>query len=820
MDATPRPRPSARRSAAERTTLLATLAALALAAAPARALDTVDVELGSRDRVDGTLRPADVRETYMVAVPRGARLAAVVKRRGKVGPEPRLALFDPDGAQVGTAEPKKRAKATSVLGATFAAQSGEHRFVVTGDGELDGDYRLVLKARAARLWNAEGEGLEPGAEATFDFAAPAGAVAKLVLRSAGSPLVPRLVQLTGPDGFELDLSAAGTAEAARHVVSGAALSRTGEYRVQLRNDGAATGQYKLKVKLRLPADARRRLNLTDDALAGEFAGAQAVFGRILGPLDGGLLEGGSVGLNLSGVAVDVPPGALDLPTLVTLAESAAFFVGDDDHPGGLTLALQPAGTVFAKPVTVTVPFQAQAYDDPASDMTVYLKDAQTGALEAVPGPYAFDLAAGTVSFQTSHFTRFQSTSRRPRPVKGTFLELELRARSLPDHGGEVTFALNTARGLEGDRTGNQFLDSLGRHTLRWRPGSQGGGQGGQPSTVEVETETGVLAGVVEVQDDEVVRMDLSGDELIYRRGRTPDALLRTEVLEDGALLALAVRQTPGAATRGNLAGRWHAVVLEFGAERRPAGRLELNQATQRVLLDVDGLGVATARKAWRSTAAALLPQGDWKLASDRDAPARGRLLPVPQAGPAVALLEMALGRSPQLTVVELRSALGGDLLVGAASRVEGPSDDPAVAVLRLVVLVRATDTGAATRDLTGRAIYASLGTSVDLGSKPAGLELDLRRLTARHDRRGEQTLAGVRDVFVHDDQGRTVAETRELDATRPYAVRQGGTLSMPQPFNTGYLTRGKALYVLTSGGPGAFGIGFGLPARDEPPGGE
>lgn len=118
--------------------------------------------------------------------------------------------------------------------------------------------------------------------------------------------------------------------------------------------------------------------------------------------------GGSVTIN--GVRIDVPPGALSAPVTLSVSPATALPAA----PQGATAAgtafdLGPAGTTFAQPVTVTLPFDATQVG--AGSEAVLFKGDGAGWTE-LP---AQAVVAGSVSATTTSFSPFRVFSIVPRP---------------------------------------------------------------------------------------------------------------------------------------------------------------------------------------------------------------------------------------------------------------------------------------------------------------------------------------------------------------------------------------------------------------------
>src|SRR5262245_55784287 len=79
-------------------TALRSFAFVPCLAAAAFATDDVDLEVRGNEKVQGTLRPADERESFLLDLPQFATVTATVKR--KSGPVPTLELLDGGDATV------------------------------------------------------------------------------------------------------------------------------------------------------------------------------------------------------------------------------------------------------------------------------------------------------------------------------------------------------------------------------------------------------------------------------------------------------------------------------------------------------------------------------------------------------------------------------------------------------------------------------------------------------------------------------------------------------------------------------------------------
>lgn len=769
-----------------------------LAASGDDVVDTVDVEVAGRDTVLGTLRPPEERETFLIALPRGAKLKASAKGTSDGAPQPVLDVTDPQGAVIASSSPAKTAKTPQVV----VAESGMHRVLVCGDGVLDGDYRLKVRASMPRSASeTSATDVAPGAEATFAFGAAGGTTAKITLSAARrSDLRPTILEITGPDDLTIPVEPP-PAPGKRHTVRDVALPTTGDYTVRFRNDGAAPGGWKAKARLKSDKPAKLTIEITDEVLAGEFAGEQAVFARSIGDAGGVVAPQGDG--TLTDVSVDVPAGAVSEPTLFTISEADPFFVDDDTFEGGSTFELGPSGIDFSEDVTVTVPYDPQAYDDPGTEVEVAIRDGETGEVEVVPG--TVDPVAETVSFQTSHFSGFQPVSPRQRPLRGGFVELEIGGRIDPQLGGTLLLGLNAIVGQDGPRTGNGVARNLDRRFIGFGPDGQGG------VVFAVDRDQALQSGTVRADAD--LALQLGSQIVTFLRGRTPDALVRGGVANDQANVAVLLRRVKGRATQGALRGDWFGIVLEIAGERGSAGGLVVTTTGRRFELEVDADGRAVASDSDLWTTRVPYPGGEPTSSRSRRAPRPGTLRPSGSFG----RLTMDVGVADGPAFVDLHAVARGDLLVGVTGDVQGLPTNPSRAMARLVLLARAGRKGS-DADLSGRSRFVAFDAGFETASTaqvPVPV-LDLLSLDVQHDGAGSLRARGGTLRVRHGPAGQPVISTGQIDVDGTYSVEKDLEYRPSTPLGPGVLLRRRGLYISTFFGPERIALGFGLPARPLP----
>ena len=760
-------------------------------------IDTVDVEVRERDTVVGTLRPAEERETFQISLPRGAKLKATAKPLGPDAPATIIEITDPMGALLGTSA---AAKSSSKTPRVTVADSGSHKLRIRGDGLLDGDYKLKINAKMPKSASeSSAVDLAPGAEATFTFGAAGGSNATVTVSAPrGSALRPTILEITGPDEFAAAVGAPDTASK-KHVLRGVALPVTGDYTVRFRNDGDATGPWTGKASLRVAKAPKLTIEITDDVLAGEFAGEQAVYARNVGA-EGGIVAPIGDDLDILGVSVEVPAGAVTEPTLFTIAETDTFFVDDDLFEGGTTFELGPAGIRFESDVTVTVPFDAQAYDDPGSEVQVAIRDRDTGEVEIVTG--IVDVDAGTISFQTPHFSGFQPVSPRPRPLRGGFVEVEIGGGLTPQFGGGFLLGANVLLGRDGPRTGNVVTRSRDRYLIGFGPDQKG------DVTLSSDHDQTLENGIAQAEGE--LLLSFGKDVISYLRGRTPDAMIRSEAGAGGARISALLRRVKGKPTQGALRGDWHAVVLEFSAARASASAVGLATAGQRFELMVEPGGRAVASGSDLRVTRVAYPAGTIVKTRNRKAPKPGLLQP----NGAFVRLTMDLGSAEGAEFVDLHPVARGDLLVGVTGSIVGSPGDPTKTMARLVVLARAGVNGD-DELLDGRSQVVALDTGF---ATPAALPLpvatvELLDIDVQHDGAGRLRAQGASLVLQHDVNGAPTLVPGQVDFPGTYRVDKDLIYRESTPLGTGALLRRRGLYIATLFDEDRIALGFGMPSR-------
>ena len=784
------------------------IAGAALAADP---IDSVDLEVIPRARVRGTLRPAEERESFFVSALRGSRVRAIVRKQGVGGPIPRLELLDAVRSPLAAGTPTRTG--ARLKGIVTEATAG-HVFRVAGAGAegggdgvgADGDYRLDITLTPRALWTETSvEDLGAGAEAAISFAAAEGAKATIdLLPAKKSAFRPLLLDVTDSFGGVTPADE-GAAKPKRHRVV-VTVGASGEQTVRFRNAGEAAGGWRVIVRLRAKPPRRATTDIRDGELGGPFDGAQAVFGRIADDDHVTVIEAGD-GLNLSGVAITVPSGAVAFPTLITMTESAPFFVDDVNHTAGTAVSFQPSGTAFESPVEISVPYDPDAFDDDddaKSALAIVVEDPETGAQETI-SPSDVDAATSTATFPASHFSRFQPVSPRARPLRGRFVEVELTGRTDDRFATSFTFGRNGLTVNKGPRTAGPATRTLRRFTLGWGLDKQD-----TPTIVANYDEQVALAVAQVSSDDAVVVQELGSKEVVpLARGRGGDALAATTFAPGVIRLHAMLRRARGSPTRTNLAGVWRAQVLDLDAGATRDGLVATLLASQELDLTVDVKGRVTASNARTRFASQIFPDGQWKAGARSSNPKPGTIEP----SGADALLSMRLGTSAVVDQVTLSPVLRGDILIGGGSFSEGPAVGADRGAIRIVVLER-NGSRIDASSLPASLLVSTFTLQADTSAKSAPQTLRFATTTGGLSLFADGSLrfSGNARVIGHDAGGLADASLVPIASTGAYRVAADGAFDAGKGFTSGLFTEDLSALLLFA--PSSFSVpfGFGLPA--------
>ncbi len=766
-------------------TISVALAAVAAAWAASARAGSVDLELVSGQKVQGTLNPWDEEETFLCDVVRGSKVKASVKAKGKAGAVPDLELLE-DGFPVDGAESRLRGRGHA-LAPFVATSSGPHAVRVWGEPDLVGDYQLTVAWTPRKSWQDEDDSAER-TESTF--AAPAGATVTISLAAApGSAFVPYLTELEDADGNVVDLSEDG-ARSGPHT-----MTTSGECTVRFDNDGDDDGRWRLKVTVKPRKLPRAAVDLRDAALGGAFAGNGVVFGRVVDDEAGGVVTAEDTGSPIDGSSVTVPPGAMGGPAVITIAEEQVYLVEDGIHPAGPAVKFGPSGQSFSPKAAVTIPFNPAAFPGGTDSMVVYLRNDATGELEPVPQDPPYEIGLDTVTFYTSHFSTAQATSTEPRPFEGEFVALTTEAYLDYDFGGSFGVGLYDFA-VDSDGTVQLTGDTATLHWSIYRSVET-------TAFAMLESWPDSSTGFSFVDDDSSVWIDV-GEEgyLELRRGRSADVLVSNT--DEGAVLLL--RRARGTATPAAVAGKWHLFELGCRADSNEPGRVGLDLQAGRGLVTLTSDGRVTYLQEAEVNSQVHLPDGAW----ERDTESGGKF----QATFAIEDGDVVIDTGEDM--LRLVPVVRGDVLVGRTVRPSAETGGDMAVTMH--VAVRAS-TAASPADVEGLAFRAALSLLTQDRASPAQSSYDVGFdfLEVAHDGSGKRSFQGSGVSVTHDTDGVPMENYVEIPtANGSYAVLADGTYSEGTPVSDGALSRGRDLYVTTRFEGPLFEIGLGVPAAAPP----
>lgn len=261
------------------------------------------------------------------------------------------------------------------------------------------DVEVGLKAKA------KGTILPEGEVETFRIDAVAGSVLNFAASPKRNVSITMGAELRDPDDLVVALPA-GSVDQNKVKAKGIALTKTGTYTLRILAEG--TGEYSLSIAGKAPKGSpkpkMRKLDLRGGVL-GAPAGGETVLSRIVDETGGTILVDDPTS-DLDGAALDIPAGAFDGPTPVTISTSppAVSPTDDDRQASGPSVLLGPSGTEFSQAITVTLPYdpaQVPANADP-QDLEVLIVEDDGSTTTA--NPSAVDEEAETVTVQTTSFS--------------------------------------------------------------------------------------------------------------------------------------------------------------------------------------------------------------------------------------------------------------------------------------------------------------------------------------------------------------------------------------------------------------------------------
>jgi len=754
--------------------------------------DSVDVQVRSSDKVSGTIRPTYDQECFVCDVAQNTVVTATVKGRSKTGPAFKLAM---------------RQNMADVPGATFTARglggtlkapavvtSGQYQACVFVDDGKDGDYDLVVTWKPQLAWTATGGPLAVAGADSFTFSAPEGSSATIdLVPGKGSKFKGDLVEVTGPNGFELDVSDL----VEKHLVV-PFLPATGEYTVHLTNvgeDGTWTG----RVKLRVPKFKLRRFDLRDSALGGAFASDHTVIGREVDEAGGEVVvQTGGASL-LDGASVLIPADSLSGPVVITISGGTDINVGDGSHASGPAVEFGPSGTTFdpTKSAQITIPFDPSYFPgDDTSSLVIYVRAAD-GTVTQVPPPYVFN--GNTVTFSTSHFSTYQAATSNVRPLEGNFVALEVDGQLDFNFEGKYGFGLHHVFATRGTAVVQNNNARIAWHNF----GSEG-------ADASLENSGSQQSMTISVKDDSTVQLidqqQVPSEVVTFQRGVSDDVLVG-----QGQPVVL-LRRAAARPTTATLAGGWHVFHLEFDtsvSQGFPSTvQFQHRSETGNVTFTTDGRLVLGAFRETQSDS--TYQSGQWSSQAKTKTGQTGITYTVDQEVGSVIITPA--GDDKPFT---LEAVLDGNALVGLQSSGSGEGGDSSVGMFLMV----RNATGLTTAKLAGA--FGLVQQTTDVVDHPAAEEppktqdfaFSVTNFVATVAANGVTTLSGLKDTTTHDDNGSPVtAFAQSFTGGGRLTGRSDGSVVSNDSVFVGALAVGGGFFIFMdpSTSPGMHEIGFGL----------
>lgn len=772
--------------------------------------DSVDLEIRGGAKVKSTIRGVRERERYLLDLPAGAVVRATAARRGRGALAPRMDLVDAtDAAAAAVVVPTS--KGAKLTGEPLA-DGGLHRLRVFGDGTADGDYTLSFSVKPQARWRGTGDTAAAQSSQTYRFAAPAGASARITLRAAPhSAFVPALRTLKDPDGAPLQALSGGTSPWVR-------LPETGEYAVEFDDGGDQGGAWICDVTLRVPKTRPARFDISAGALTGQFEDETPVYGRLAGDGEDLLIDPPDLGGPLDGASIQLQPGSLPLPLVVTMNPATVFDLPGGQSAAGGAVQLGPSGTNFAdgKPATVSLPFDAALFTDPESELTVYVLDEESGVVSAVPKPYTFP-APGIVSFPTPHFSVYVPTRTGGASPIGDWVYIGIEGGAESDWGGSAVFELGD---LSLSAAGAWTLDAGGSRSMWVRQFDDG--MTTRPAALISPTYGNDYGTWSEIDPLSLDLQPLSSGPIRLNRSRHGHFMVRRPPLGENELRpGWMLRRASGRPTLTNVAGRWHMLFLSAGAsETGPtsAPDVSLTCDAGRATATFTSDGKFTFTGVTGRSAKSPYPTGTWSYETS-GAPDGGTWAP---SGSQVEIrfAPDARQKGPRGDVIilppdlSMRVALGGDLMVGLLTDPSGQSSQPSEPTL--VLMVREAS-GAVLRDFGDvTTVFTAAFDTQDRQGGVQGLVATYGETDVTHVGKTANVAPQFHTTVSHDSEGEPV-NVDDTDASETETVTlTGAGLYQARSGVYGFLLPRARIFVGGRASPdeGSFEFLIGVPGED------
>jgi hypothetical protein len=363
----------------------------------------------------------------------------------------------------------------------------DYRLQVSGTGS--GAYALSLTVKPQRKWTTTLSFADAGPLA-FAFSAPKGSTVLVSAKTAkASAAAPSLVSVTGPLGYSQDLSTAGKKTTTSHAASLGVLPVGGDFTLSV-GDAGAPGDVAVAVVVIPPHVKPGKFDLRNVKL-GRPAGGETLVARTVDAAGGTVSTDDPAG-DLNGASVTIPAGALTKPLLISVSSTVTPpLASEDDQAAGPAVDLEPSGTIFTTPATVTLPYDLSQLpaDATPSDIRIRIVEADGSATEVAPDNV--DTSTGIITAKTIGFSTCVPVVRRGTPRLGVaaggdeFWFCGLSAQMGTDYGQNDSRdrQMRLEEGVVSFFGDNTFQTSSQKTTLQWSNSSTSQGQGPIDGTV-------------------------------------------------------------------------------------------------------------------------------------------------------------------------------------------------------------------------------------------------------------------------------------------------------------------------------------------------
>jgi hypothetical protein len=453
----------------------------------------------------------------------------------------------------------------------------DYRLRVSGTGS--GAYSLALAVKPQKKWSTTLSFAGAG-PLDFPFSAPQGStVVVTATRTKGSAAAPALGTVTGPAAYSQDLSTAGRKTPTSHTAPLGALPVGGDFTLSVGNEGAA-GDVAVVVVVKPPKAKPRKFDLRNVSL-GRPGGGETLVARTVDPT-GGTVSADDPASDLHGASVTIPAGALTTSLLISVGSTDTPRLGSEaDQAAGPAVDLQPSGTTFSTPATVTLPYDLALLpaDARPDDIRIRIVEDDGSATEVAPD--SVDTVNGIVTARTSGFSVCVPVVLRGTPRLGVdaggdefwfcglsanfgtdFGQNDSRYRSMRLEEGVVSFY--------GDYT---FQVASQKTTHQWSNSDSGQGQvdGTVTTTVSPDSLTANWAYGADGQTIELAVQDTGVPVFMMSRDGNVLSSRPVDSSDTQAESIFCFRKPAGTPTVAAVAGTYQGVGFEFHAESQGVG---------------------------------------------------------------------------------------------------------------------------------------------------------------------------------------------------------------------------------------------------------